>query len=135
MQFFSCLWFVNLYLKSYIFCIHFVIYLHVWIRIRIRITDPGRSWIRIQYRSESTALVNSLVDYLFFLQLLFSNFNPSITVCSCRSDSASSHIRFSHLMVDGRRYLTRSSWQVSRSLVRLSSDSINLNIVEYSQFF
>ena len=29
------LWIVNIYLKSYIFCFHFTLYLHVWIRIRI----------------------------------------------------------------------------------------------------
>ena len=28
------LWIVNLYLKSYIFCLHFNLYLHVWIRIQ-----------------------------------------------------------------------------------------------------
>ena len=31
---------LNLYLKSYIFCLHFILFLHVWIRIRIRNTDP-----------------------------------------------------------------------------------------------
>ena len=30
------LWIVNFYLKSYIFCFHFTLYLHVWIRIRIQ---------------------------------------------------------------------------------------------------
>ena len=30
------LWIVGWYLKSYIFCLHFNIYLHVWIRIRIQ---------------------------------------------------------------------------------------------------
>ena len=29
------LWIVNLYLKSYTFCLYFILYLHVWIRIRI----------------------------------------------------------------------------------------------------
>ena len=44
------LWIVNFYLKSYIFCLHFTLYLHVWIRIRIPNTDPDpeRSWIRIR---------------------------------------------------------------------------------------
>ena len=30
------LWIVNFYLKSYIFCFHFTLYLHVWIRIQIQ---------------------------------------------------------------------------------------------------
>ena len=29
------LWIMNLYLKSYIFCLHFIPYLHVWVQIRI----------------------------------------------------------------------------------------------------
>ena len=29
------LWIMNLYLKSYIFCLHFIQYLHVWVQIRI----------------------------------------------------------------------------------------------------
>ena len=45
----SSLWIVNKYLKyyRYIFCLHFILYLHVWIRIGIRNTDPdpGSSWI------------------------------------------------------------------------------------------
>ena len=28
------------YLQSYTFCLHFILYLHVWIRIRIGNTDP-----------------------------------------------------------------------------------------------
>ena len=36
------LWTANLYLKSYIFCLHFILYLHVWIRIPN--TDPEGSW-------------------------------------------------------------------------------------------
>ena len=31
---------VNLFPKSFIFCLHFTLYLHVWIRIRIPHTDP-----------------------------------------------------------------------------------------------
>ena len=42
---------MNLYLKSYIFSLHFVIYLHVWIRIPNTDPNPGSSWIRIQYGS------------------------------------------------------------------------------------
>ena len=45
------LWIVKKYLKSDIFCLHFILYFHVWIRIRIPNTDPdpdpGSSWIRI----------------------------------------------------------------------------------------
>ena len=46
---------VNLCLKSYTFCLYFILYLHVWIRIRIKNTDPypQSSWIRIQYGSGS----------------------------------------------------------------------------------
>ena len=33
-----CLWIVNLCLKSYTFGLYFILYLHVWIRIRIRNT-------------------------------------------------------------------------------------------------
>ena len=53
------LWIVNLYLKSCIFCLHFNLYLHVWIWIRIRTgnTDPESSWIQIQYGSGSTTLL------------------------------------------------------------------------------
>ena len=52
------LWIVNFYLKSYIFCFHFTLYLHVWIRIHIPNTDPDPEsfWIRIQYGSGSTTL-------------------------------------------------------------------------------
>ena len=43
-------------LKSHIFCFHFILYLHVWIRICIpnTVPDPESSWIRIQYGSGST---------------------------------------------------------------------------------
>ena len=43
------LWMVNLYLKSYIFCRHFILYLHIWIRIRIPNMDPDpeSSWLGI----------------------------------------------------------------------------------------
>ena len=55
------LWIVNYcnILISYIFCLHCILYLHVWIRIRIRNMDPdpGSFWIRIQYGSGSTTLV------------------------------------------------------------------------------
>ena len=47
---------VNLYLKSYLFCLHFNLYLHVWIRIRIKNTDPGSSWIRIHKTARSKGL-------------------------------------------------------------------------------
>ena len=40
------LWTANLYLKSYIFCLHFILYLHVWIRTPN--TDPEGSWIQIR---------------------------------------------------------------------------------------
>ena len=38
------------------FCLYFILYLHVWIRICIRNTDPDSrsSWIRIQYGPGST---------------------------------------------------------------------------------
>ena len=44
---------VNLYLKSYIFRFHFILFLNVWIRISIGNTDPdpGSSWIQIKYIS------------------------------------------------------------------------------------
>ena len=44
------------------FCLHFVLYLHVWILIRIqnKNSDPGSSWIRIQYGSGSTTLAATL---------------------------------------------------------------------------
>ena len=44
------IWIVNFYLKSYIFCFYFTLYIHVWIRIRIPNTDPDpeSSWIRIR---------------------------------------------------------------------------------------
>ena len=49
---------VNYYHKSDILCLHFILYLHVWIRIRITNTDPnpGSSCIRIQYGFGSTTL-------------------------------------------------------------------------------
>ena len=61
-------------LKSYIFCLHFNLYLHVWILIRIRILntdpdpDPGSSWLRI--RIHNTALLS--MNCLNFHQLMFS---------------------------------------------------------------
>ena len=51
------LWIVNLYLKSYIFCLHFNLYLHVWIRIRIPNTDPY-----FEYGSGSGKLPNTGTD-------------------------------------------------------------------------
>ena len=68
-----------LYLKSYTFWLNFILYLHVWIRIRNTDPAPQSSWIRIQYGSGtgSTTLVarmgsssasNSLsdnIDWLF----------------------------------------------------------------------
>ena len=61
------LWIVNLYLKSYTFYLHFILYLHVWIRIRIWNTDPESSWIRIQYGSGSTILIIDLDNFRIFL--------------------------------------------------------------------
>ena len=65
------LWIVNFYLKSYIFCFHFTLYLHVWIRIRIPNTDPDpeSSWIRIQYGSGSTTLVKTVREFVFPLSV------------------------------------------------------------------
>ena len=56
---------VKKYLKSCIFCLHYILYLPVWIRIRIRNTDPdpGSSWKRIQYGSGSTTLVKIYHNY------------------------------------------------------------------------
>ena len=54
-EFFSqlSLWIVNLCLKSYPFPLYFILYLQVWIRIRIQNMDPDpqSSWIRRQYGS------------------------------------------------------------------------------------
>ena len=60
------LWIVSKYLKSYIFCLHFNLYLHIWIRIRIPNTnpDPGSSWIWIQYGSGSSTLIKNKNIYL-----------------------------------------------------------------------
>ena len=37
----SWVWIVNKYLKSYLFCLHFILYMHVWIR-KLLNTDPIR---------------------------------------------------------------------------------------------
>ena len=50
---------LNCEFKCYVLCLHFTLYLHVWIRIRIPNMDPDLegSWIRIQYGSGSTTLI------------------------------------------------------------------------------
>ena len=49
-------WIVNLYLKSHTFCLYFILFIHVWIRIRIpnKDPDPQSSWIRIRFRIHNT---------------------------------------------------------------------------------
>ena len=58
---------VNLFLKSYTFCLYFIPYLHVWIRIRIRNRDPDvpvlSSWIRIKYGSAGSTTQGVRVPY------------------------------------------------------------------------
>ena len=43
-------WIVNLFLESDTFFLYFILFLHVWIRIRILNSDPDpqSSWIRIR---------------------------------------------------------------------------------------
>ena len=60
-------WFIFLYLKSYTYFLHFNLFWHVWIRIRILNTDPDpqSSWIRIQYGSGSGSGSTSTTLVLF----------------------------------------------------------------------
>ena len=60
------LWNVNLYLKAYIDCLHLILYLHVWILIRIRNTDPDpkSSWRRIWIHN--TGFLLSVQRDIFF---------------------------------------------------------------------
>ena len=62
------LWIVNLYLKSYIFCLHFNLYLHVWIRIRNTDPDPGSSWIRIRIHNTAAAPKTIVTDPYLFIE-------------------------------------------------------------------
>ena len=50
------LWIVNWLVNLASFVSHFILYLHVWIRIRNTNPDQGSSGIRIQYGSGSTTL-------------------------------------------------------------------------------
>ena len=68
---FLSLWIVNSYLKSYIFCLYFILYLLVHVYVDAdpdpylfwnTDPDPQSSWIRIQYGSISTSLTESIDD-------------------------------------------------------------------------
>ena len=58
-------WILKKFLQSYTFCLYFILFLHVWIRIRILDTDPDQqsSWIRIQYGSGSGS--TKLLDLIY----------------------------------------------------------------------
>ena len=71
----SSFWVVNLLLKSCTFGSFFIIFLHVWIRIRIRNTgmdpDPQNSWIRIQYGSTTMPSPHeTFLKYMLFFPLI-----------------------------------------------------------------
>ena len=49
---------VNLYLKSCNFCLYFILFVHVWIPIRILNTDPDpQHWLN--YRNDNTQVTVS----------------------------------------------------------------------------
>ena len=54
------LWIVNFYLKSDIFCFHFTLYWHVWIRIPNPDPDPESSWIQIRIHNTGCHIKLSL---------------------------------------------------------------------------
>ena len=70
------LWIVIFYLKSYIFCLHFILYLHVWIRFRIPNTNRESSWIWIQNGSGftiTTMLIGLAFDFKIQAKYFFKN--------------------------------------------------------------
>ena len=64
------LWIVNVYLKSYIFCFHFTLYLHVWIRIQKASEygsntdlDPHHCWKVVLFSCKNVKVTTKQPDF------------------------------------------------------------------------
>ena len=102
---------VNFCLQHYTFCLLFILFSTLWIRIwiRIRNTDPEpqSSWIRIKFGSGSTTLLLFFNERLAEIIIFFVS--PSWFQCYCRCGSIGGD--WGEADEDGRLQPDQSDWQ------------------------